>query len=226
MLDLTNVTYLSFVANSHDALHNVDNIIRIGKQTSKNINFGEKIIYSCQEPSIDPGEFNVVMIDEVPYKNFNNYVLENFCHMFDTEYMINFHYDGFIQNYKAWTNDFFRYDYIGAIINWGNKKICGNGGFSLRSKGICSEICGLYKKYGNRNSEDVFISHTCKSELMLKGFKFAPLAVCSSFSTEHYVYSEPSDYYESFGMHEINKLFNNSLKSHRRKMLDEMLCRE
>ena len=56
------------------------------------------------------------------------------------------HDDGYAINKSAWTDDFFLFDYIGAIVpencGWHNSHInqVGNGGFSMRSKKLYQAI--------------------------------------------------------------------------------------
>ena len=54
-----------------------------------------------------------------------------------TEFMLGIHDDGFVINPNLWTDQFLKYDYIGApwshtIPYYGQKYRVGNGGFSLR----------------------------------------------------------------------------------------------
>ena len=74
-MNLEKVTYLSIVPNESDKKYqDVDSIIKIGNYTSKNLNFGKKIIYTYKEPTIDPQDFEIKIIDKVPYEDFNNYI--------------------------------------------------------------------------------------------------------------------------------------------------------
>lgn len=150
-MNLEKVTYLSIVPNESDKKYqDVDSIIKIGNYTSKNLNFGKKIIYTYKEPTIDPQDFEIKIIDKVPYEDFNNYITNFYPDSFETDFMINFHSDGFIQNQNAWDDNFLNYDYIGAPICYPIEKngfgyilTVGNGGFSLRSKKLCQKIKSL-----------------------------------------------------------------------------------
>ena len=64
-LDLSNVTYLSIIGNdSPKEYTDIDSIIKIGQYSSRNINFGRKVIYTHKEPSVDVGDFEIVKIDD------------------------------------------------------------------------------------------------------------------------------------------------------------------
>ena len=111
MLDLPQVTYFSIVGNKTDKkFSDVNSILKIGQKTSRHINFGKKIIYTIEEPTIDVEDFEIKLIDEIKYEDFTDYVLNNYGSLFDTEYMINFHTDGFITNPQLWQDDFLNYD--------------------------------------------------------------------------------------------------------------------
>ena len=221
-LDLSNVTYLSIIGNdSTKEFTDVDSIIRIGQYSSRNINFGRKVIYTHKEPSIDAGDFEIVKIDEVPYEEFSKFVMRNYGNFFETEYMINFHGDGFVQNVGAWRDEFFAYDYIGSPFDGGGElPLCaGNGGFSLRSKRFCSKVREIYKRLDEADPvrmcpngremraapEDMLVCGVFRKELVESGLSFADKFTCSSFSTE-YLAAVYSDFINSFGFHEINNL--------------------
>lgn len=221
MIDLSNITYLSIVGNRSTSKYtDIDSILKIGIHSSKNIKFGKKIIYTHQKPSIDPEDFEIVIIPEIKYELFSDFVLSNYHQMFNTDYMINFHHDGFIQNPYAWKDSFFKYDYIGAPNYYSNCLMNGNGGFSLRSKKIALEVYNLYKDrpFFKKMPEDVVVSFFLRNELESKNIKFAPLDECVKFSLEHYLIFDDTKFEESFGFHEIEKLFNQSEKQRRRDL--------
>jgi hypothetical protein len=214
-MSLKKITYLSIIPNkSEKEYQDVDSIIKIGNNSSDKLAFGKKIIYTYQKPTIDSGDFEIKIIDEIPYNKFNNFVLQKYSELFDTDYAINFHSDGFIQNQEAWNDNFLEYDYIGAplkipITQTEYRAVVGNGGFSLRSRKICEEIknlssSGYLPKHldvlGDTlitkdifkmipsffGNEDVYISFFCNKILKEKGFKIADFHTASLFSTEYF----------------------------------------
>jgi len=219
--DLGKVTYLSVVPNKSDKIYqDIDSIISIGINSSKNLNFGKKVIYTCVEPTTDPLDFEIKMIDEIPHNKFGDEILGIYANSFDTEYVINFHCDGFIQNPSAWSDSYLDYDYIGAPIYYRGEILCGNGGFSLRSKRICQRIYELFEKNKNQlqgYNEDVIVSYFLKDQLKEEGFRIPNLDIASKFSTEHYS-EDHSNFGSSFGMHEITALYNKPLIDHRKKL--------
>ena len=214
-MSLGDITYLSIVPNkSQKKYQDIDSIIKIGNNSSDKLNFGKKIIYTYQKPTIDSGDFEIKIIDEIPHNEFNDFVLQNYSKLFDTDYAINFHSDGFIQNQEAWDDIFLEYDYIGApiVIRMSEKEylpLVGNGGFSLRSKKICEKIKELKSSdylpqyldaWGDMlitkdlfkilptffKNEDLYIGLFCNKILKEKGFKISDLKTASLFSTEHF----------------------------------------
>ncbi len=252
-MNLKDVTYLSFVPNKSDKkCQDIDSIVRIGVNSSKGLNFGKKIIYTYKEPSIDTKDFEIKIIDEIPHDEFGNIISDFYVSSFDTDFVINFHSDGFVQNPSAWDDDFLNYDYIGAPIYPTNSfPFVGNGGFSLRSKRLCEKIKKLkdinfLPKYlncfnGNFISkefyenlpffyrhEDVYIGLFCKEILDSYGFKIADMDTASKFSTEHFSVInnnfciKPDSLNSSFGFHEIENLNNDLVKNKRKEILEAM----
>jgi hypothetical protein len=81
-----------------------------------------------------------------------------------------------------WSDDFYRFDYIGAPW-WGGKPSVGNGGFSLRSKKLLRALEDL--NFIEGIPEDVLICTHYRSILERKyQIKFAPVEVAERFSFE------------------------------------------
>lgn len=100
----------------------------------------------------------------------------------DTDFVLCTQWDAFVLNYKAWSEEFLSYDYIGAPWWFNDENNVGNGGFSLRSKKFINEASRLPLK--NFNPEDVVLCRTYKHLLSIHGIKFAPEHTASKFSFE------------------------------------------
>jgi hypothetical protein len=84
MIDLSSITYLSIVGNKSASQYaDIDSILKIGIHSSKNIKFGKKIIYTYENPSINTEDFEIVIIPEIKYELFSDFVLLNYNKMFD-----------------------------------------------------------------------------------------------------------------------------------------------
>lgn len=70
----------------------------------------------------------------------------------DSEFDIAIHADGFAVNRNAWTNEFFEYDYIGAV--WPHMipgENVGNGGFSWRSRKLYDALVDWQPSYDGKD---------------------------------------------------------------------------
>ena len=223
-INLPSVTYVGILANVKSN-GELENLLKIGHETSKGINFHKKVIYSCLEPTCETYDFEIVKIETQEYNCYTKWFLDNLRHFFDSDFMINFHADGMIQNPEAWTDEFLDYDYIGAPWNSGSEG--GNGGFALRSKLLCAAASKIdtspnTPQTGLWDNEDVLICKTHAEFMKSEGVKFAPAELAARFSTEHFSFNSQG-YSESFGFHEIEKLFMPDVKEHRQKYLKEIL---
>jgi hypothetical protein len=225
--ELPDVTYVGVLTrNEVTANNSIEKLLRIGYMTSRHVNFAEKVIYSAQKVECETYDFKVVKIDSVPFDHYTGWVLKNFQHLFTTPYMINFHADGMIQNPASWTNDFLKYDYVGAP--WPDDFQTGNGGFTLRSKRLCQlagqiDVSHHVPQKGIEDNEDVLICRKYRQYFIDAGCQFAPPELAARFSTEHYS-PDKKMFHRSFGFHEIEKLWDENLKVHRRIYLDSLLA--
>lgn len=149
-------------------------------------------------------------------EEYSSFIINELYKYIDTTHVLIIQYDGFILNPKAWTDDFLKYDYLGApwlVADWSvdkydfpaellGKYVVGNGGFSLRSKKLLSLTANLsqqgkLKKY---HPEDVSICVYYRELLEKNGIKFAPIDLAKQFSFE----GESLDNYawnNQFGFH-------------------------
>ena len=86
---------------------------------------------------------DVIQVDSLNYHDYIYIKGKGLTDYFDTEFSLSIEWDGFVVNPDAWTDDFLKYDYIGATNReiWNRDKVGGvhpytfmNGGFCLRSK--------------------------------------------------------------------------------------------
>jgi hypothetical protein len=138
--------------------------------------------------------------------DYNNFVLYNLGKYITSKYILIVQWDGFVINPNMWDPMFLNYDYIGA--RWINN-VCGNGGFSLRSKKLYDAIddnrdvfsrnvsydIPRFNEENVTNNEDVVICYHNRKFLESFGIKFCNNDLCDKFSVE----SRP--YNNSFGFH-------------------------
>lgn len=169
---------------------------------------------------IPDNEFDHVDTGFLDLSLYNQFCVEELYKHIDTEYCLLVQPDGFIINKEYWTDDFLKYDYVGAP--WpGHDHAIGNGGFCLRSKKFLSASSkltytsdshlrsGLTVNHflsGHIAPEDWFIILHNKKHMDKENIKFPNLDLAFQFSVEH-----PSDNknfdrndvttYKSFGFH-------------------------
>ena len=164
------------------------------------------------------------MVSLVPncesYAKYNENVLFNLHKYFDTDFVLITQFDARVVNPLAWTDDFFKYDYIGAPWVWrimkpqylkdrggmrDKNRLVGNGGFSLRSRRLCKLLAEKYTgRLSPGEAEDVFICQNVRDELEAQGIKFAPYEVAERFSVENQRYTGQFGAHSSF-------VFNHSI---------------
>lgn len=138
------------------------------------------------------------------YAAYNKFEVLELYKYFDTTHCLLIQHDGFVMRPFSWTDEFLRYDYIGAPWRDG---VVGNGGFSLRSKKFCKLTSRLIGEDGNYAPGDVFVCREHRYILEFAGANFAPEAIARRFSWEL------DDKYPAFenqfgfhGMHTLERL--------------------
>lgn len=129
----------------------------------------------------------------------------------DTAHAMYVQWDGMAYNSHMWTDEFLKYDYIGAPWPWQpDRYAVGNGGFSLRSKRLLNACMDPKIQRTNETpvAEDELIGKGYRSYLEFKyGIEYAPIGLAKQFSYEL------GDYRDSFGFHgpwNIIRYCNNS----------------
>lgn len=150
-------------------------------------------------------------------KDHSYFLLKELYRYIDTPFCLCIQHDGFILNPKAWINEFFDYDYIGAVWEHEhvNKIRCrytklwnvGNGGFSFRSKKLLKITSEFDLTSFVYYPEDVFIGRDIRRELELKGIKYAPEHLANKFS------KELGTWEGQFGFHDFRTDLTNFEKS-------------
>ena len=147
-------------------------------------------------------------------RDYNIFVIKEAHKYFSTEFCMFIQTDGYPINPNMWSDDFLKYDYIGAPWTWAPPEhkngICkigkagGNGGFSVRSKRILEEASTLeynakypegHKRQGDLLQEDMFMCQERDEHFKSKGMTYAPVELAHHFSVENQIYTN------QFGFH-------------------------
>lgn len=187
---------------------NVERLARAMDISEKGIEFGAtKLLTSL--PTSDPRRVQIPHIATI--EDFSKFCLRDLHNYVDTEYVLLVQYDGFVLNADSWTDDFLKYDYIGAPWDVGSwetdlfseelkgKWVVGNGGFSIRSKRfleVSAQLAseGKIEKY---HPEDIALCVWYRDLVENEGIKFAPVELAHLFSVE----SKVEVYRKPFGFH-------------------------
>lgn len=139
-------------------------------------------------------------------QQYNDFIVRDLTHYFDTTHVLVTQWDGFVWNPQLWKDHFLDYDYIGAPwpasllhrqqdVDRGY--LVGNGGFSLRSKKLQQVLHDHYHELDHSHfAEDVRICQFNRRFLEHHGCVFAPPEVARTFSWECEAYNGPT-----FGVH-------------------------
>ncbi len=194
----------------------IDRLIQAAEICKKDFEFEEvKLLTSL--PSNHP---NVIPIEAITLtEEYSKFIIEKLDDYVYTPHVLIIQYDGFILNPLAWSDDFLKYDYIGApwlvrnasVNRFGfpkellGQRVVGNGGFSLRSKKMTSLCARLSKEnfFKVYHPEDVVLCVHERKFLEEKGILFAPVEVAQRFCFE----SEDTDNYswnDQFGFHGLS----------------------
>lgn len=158
---------------------------------------------------------NTMFIQDPTIKNsydYSQFIINKLPYIISTDFVLIIQWDGFIINPNAWTEEFFNYDYIGAP--WPDfQNLCGNGGFSLRSKKFLSQQKELspYINYqqilmsgvGEDLPEDFILCYCYRNYFEQNGCKFAPTNIGYKFSIEMGEYDKDNLPFGFHGLHHL-----------------------
>lgn len=166
----------------------IDRLILAAEICKKDFEFAEvKLLSSI--PSAHPDVVQVEPVNSV--RAYSEFMLKRVADYTTTDHVLVIQHDGFILNPEAWTDDFLKYDYIGAPWLINDTLVVGNGGFSLRSRRLFeltksdSKIqLGDTQQDQDAENEDWVLCSTYRSHLEEKGIVFAPIELAHRFSLE------------------------------------------
>jgi hypothetical protein len=147
------------------------------------VDIGNKVVNHCA--NIFPFFDKILIYNKINnLLDFNTFMVEKINDHIETDYVLIVQPDGFIINPSKWDNKFLSYDYIGAPWPW--HALCGNGGFSLRSKKFLQLSSKLiYNKYHHEyalcpedyflciNNRNYFINNDCLFSSIKDGLDFS-----------------------------------------------------
>ena len=169
------------------------------------VNKIEKILKHCENifPYFDDIKLLTHITNLIDY---NKFFIEELNNYISTDFVLTVQSDGFIINPNLWNNDFLNYDYIGAAWPWHG--VCGNGGFSLRSKKFLQTSSKLkyvkdHHEYECCPEDNFLCLDTYNRQFMIDNdIKFADIETALKFSFEHPIFGyQNNSIKNSFGFH-------------------------
>jgi len=127
-------------------------------------------------------------------KDYSHFLLTGLRQYVSGTHVLVIQWDSFIIHPELWTDDFLKYDYIGAVWPHHPETPVGNGGFSLRSTKLLDALAS--PNIPKRHPEDFCICIDNRGRLENKfGIRFAPTEVAEKFAVER------SAWHPAFGFH-------------------------
>lgn len=134
-------------------------------------------------------------------EGYSEFIIKRLNEFVETDHVLIIHSDGYVQNYKAWDNEWLKTDYIGSCWDWYSEYQVGNGGFCLRSKKLIEITSRL--EPDNYHPCDDYICRQIRPWLEKEhGVKFATVEQAKKFGIEGYgLKPELCVYNGEFGFH-------------------------
>jgi Protein of unknown function (DUF5672) len=147
------------------------------------VDFADAVLFSDVNL---PGRFRHEAIPPLRSSDdYSRFCLQELAKRIASKFVLVVQWDGYVVDPKAWTNEFLRYDYIGApgfsSAKGGEKVwVVGNGGFSLRSRRLLDAVSKLPAIMGI--AEDRLICEVFRDTIVREdGVRFAPEALADRF---------------------------------------------
>ena len=174
------------------------------ERSLEHIDAREVIIISDRE--ILPGARHIIRPPVANISEYANIMLKGTAEHVNTDHALYVQWDGIANDKSQWTDEFLKYDYIGAPWPWESEgRNVGNGGFSLRSRRLL-DACqdpAIALTREESVAEDNIIGKTKRAYLEQQyGISIAPTDIARQFSFEL------GTHVPSFGFHGLWNVFN------------------
>lgn len=176
-LRLADVTLVMIDTQCHE-------LARLAMEDSlRDIEFGDAVIFSDEPIKVAGARW--VKVPKWPNiaacSHFMWYELPDHI---GTKWAINIQWDSWIVDVNCWTDEFLRYDYVGAPWWYDDNLNVGNG-CALRSRSLMRFLQANRERFPlSISQEDHLIGRVYRPELEKAGFKWAPETLASQFSLE------------------------------------------
>jgi hypothetical protein len=171
--------------------------------SSREIEFAEMVLVANEKPSNLPSSIKFVKTEARTHRDTSVFTYIELPDLINTEYCLQVHDDGFVTNPHLWTDEFLKYDYIGApwkpdCFGDGMPNRVGNGGFVLKSNKFIQLTRNLRYLGGH---DDVELSINYYNYFISQGCKYAPVELAMRFSLESKIPDCEYNLDNCFGFH-------------------------
>lgn len=175
--------------------------VRALRYSTRGIQFGKVSILSPYKPKNLVDGINYVYIDPQTPESMNSFAIKEMPKTYTHDYVLSIHDDGFVLNPENWTDEFLKYDFIGAPwppLHWNQTNRVGNMGFFMKSRKFyqlemdIQYICG---------PNDWLVTNYYYNHFIDAGCKYAPIEIASKFSLELPIPECKHDLSTTFGFH-------------------------
>jgi hypothetical protein len=206
MIDFIDLPNVTLVAASSIR---IDDTIYALERSMEGIRFHSAMLVSHKKPSRLPDSIQFASCDQLnSIDDYSRFMLFDLSKFINTDYALIVQYDGYVLRPQKWSDEFFKYDYIGApwpegAHSNGDLEIrVGNGGFSLRSKKLLDVMNSHQLLFTDNGTgfynEDGVLCNYHRKKLEDLGIKFPTAEVAAMFSHESICKETVS---EPFGFH-------------------------
>ena len=173
----------------------IDETLRALEQSMRSIAFANVLFLTDKEVLAPHEGITIIPIEQLDYDGYSHFIIYKLKDYINTDFVLIVQHDGYVLRPEKWSDEFLRYDYIGApwpdhvhFTPQGMPVRVGNGGFSLRSKKLLSMPHALNLPFTDNGTgyfhEDGVICAYHRKALEDAGVLFAPVEVAARFSHE------------------------------------------
>jgi hypothetical protein len=157
------------------------------------------ILVSNKKPDKLPSNIKFIKTELKSYLDSSRFTYTELPDIIKSDYYLGIHDDGFVINPHLWSDQFLKYDYIGAPWKWeGRRNRVGNGGFVLKS----NKFIQLTKHLTFMNTcDDGELTNTYYDYFIQNNCKYAPVEVAMKFSLESNIPECELNLNNCFGFH-------------------------
>jgi hypothetical protein len=145
--------------------------------------FERAVLFTDAHAQVPAGVELVTIAPIASSLDYSRFMLKELVRHVDTEFVQVVQWDGYVVRGAAWTDDYRRFDYIGA--RWWFRpegRDVGNGGFSLRSRKLLEALQDERVAVSDPEDDVICLQH--RDRLEARGIRFADSATARQYAFE------------------------------------------